>query len=53
MKLAAFVLTAIPLLIQLYSKKSQEEDYAKTLTELEDEFGVPKIKTYDFIVGEE
>ncbi|CAL8130330.1 unnamed protein product [Orchesella dallaii] len=50
MKLAAFVLGSIPLLIQLYSKQFQEEDKVSTLSELKNDLNLPRIKIYDFIV---
>ncbi|CAL8130344.1 unnamed protein product [Orchesella dallaii] len=50
MKLAAFILGSIPLLIQFYSKKYLEEDRLSTLTELENDLNLPRIKEYDFIV---
>ncbi|CAL8130334.1 unnamed protein product [Orchesella dallaii] len=50
MKLAAFVLGAIPLLIQLYTDQFQEDDKVSTLAELKNDLNLPRIKTYDFIV---
>ncbi|CAL8130342.1 unnamed protein product [Orchesella dallaii] len=50
MKLAALVLGSIPLLIQFYSRKYLEEDKVKSLTELENDLNLPRIKEYDFIV---
>ena len=51
MKLAAFVLGAISFAIRLYTQKQVAENLAVTLAELEGEGGIPKAKTYDFIVG--
>ncbi|CAL8130340.1 unnamed protein product [Orchesella dallaii] len=50
MKLAAFVLGSIPILIQFYARKYLEEDRVKTLTELDNDLNLPRIKEYDFIV---
>ncbi|ODM95746.1 Oxygen-dependent choline dehydrogenase [Orchesella cincta] len=50
MKLAAFVLGSIPLIIQFYARKYLEEDKAIVLTELENDLNLPRIKEYDFIV---
>ncbi|ODM88480.1 Oxygen-dependent choline dehydrogenase [Orchesella cincta] len=50
MKLAAFVFGAVPLIIQFYAKKYLEEDKVATLTELENDLNLPRIKEYDFIV---
>jgi len=51
MKWAAFVFTTVPLLIQFYAKRYQEQDNARALAELEEQHGVPQIKTYDYIIG--
>lgn len=51
MKLAAFLFGTVPLIIQFYAKKYAEDDLTETLNELEQDFGMPRIKTYDFIVG--
>jgi len=51
MKWAAFVLTSIPLIIQHYAERYEEQDKARTLAELEEQNGVPRIKTYDYIIG--
>ncbi|ODM66802.1 Oxygen-dependent choline dehydrogenase, partial [Orchesella cincta] len=50
MKLATFVLGTIPILIQFYYKKYIAEDKALTLTELENDLNLPRIKEYDFII---
>ncbi|ODM87919.1 Oxygen-dependent choline dehydrogenase [Orchesella cincta] len=49
MKLAAFVLGSIPLLIQFYARKYLDEDRINTLNELEKDLNLPRIKEYDFI----
>jgi len=51
MKLAAFVLGSIPILIQFYARKYLEEDRIATITELDGDLNLPRIKEYDFIVG--
>lgn len=51
MKLAAFLFGTIPLVINFYVKKYIEDDKAVTLRDLEGDFGIPRIKSYDFIVG--
>ncbi len=51
MNLADFVLGSIPLMLQLYSEMYRNTDYRSTMSELESEHNVPKMKTYDFIVG--
>jgi len=53
MKLAAFVLGAVPILIQFYAKKYLEQDKVATITELENDLNLPRIKEYDFIVGKQ
>ncbi|OXA44846.1 Oxygen-dependent choline dehydrogenase [Folsomia candida] len=50
MKLAAFLFGTIPLVINFYVKKYIEDDKAVTLRDLEGDFGIPRIKSYDFIV---
>jgi len=51
MKWAAFVFSTLPLLIQRYAERYQQQDNAATLDQLEEEHGVPRIKTYDYIIG--
>lgn len=51
MNVATFLLGSIPLLIQFYVNMYRETDLKSTMLELENEFNVPKIKNYDFIVG--
>lgn len=46
-----FLFSAIPLLIELFVKHDMREDLAKTIQELENDSNLPRIKTYDFIVG--
>lgn len=53
MELSRLVLGSISLLIQLYADKYRDDDFTKTLYELEDDLHFPKIKTYDFIVGKQ
>lgn len=51
MKLAAFIFSAVPLLVQFYAKKYLEDDKTLALTELGNDFGFPRIKAYDFVIG--
>ncbi len=51
MNVADFLLGSIPLLLQFYAEMYRESDYKSTMVELESERNVPKIKSYDFIVG--
>lgn len=51
MKLAAFIFGVTPLVINYYAKKYIEDDKEATLTEFENDFGLIRIKSYDFIVG--
>lgn len=51
MKLGSFVLSAVALTIQYYAEKYEKDDLARTLEELEGDFGLPRIKVYDYIVG--
>ena len=51
MKLAEFVYHLASTLIPLYAEQYLKEDFARALTESQNEFNVPSIKTYDFIVG--
>jgi hypothetical protein len=52
MRFVEFILQSIPLVISLYAKKYLDDDLAQTLVELENDSSLPRIKTYDFIVGE-
>lgn len=52
MKLGAFVLQAIPLIMSYYVKKYMDDDKAVALVDLESDFGIPRIASFDFIVGE-
>lgn len=52
MNVANFLWESIPLLLQLYANLYLKTDFDKTKVELETEFNVPKIKSFDFIVGE-
>ncbi|ODM90246.1 Glucose dehydrogenase [FAD, quinone] [Orchesella cincta] len=47
---AALCLWAVPLISQLLRQKYLEEDKLATLTELENDLNLPRIKEYDFIV---
>lgn len=51
MNVADFLLGSIPLLLQFYAELYRETDFKSTMLELESEFNVPVVKTYDFIVG--
>ena len=51
MKVVEFLIQSIPLLISLYAEKYQKDDLELTLNELENDSNVPRIQTYDFIVG--
>lgn len=51
MKLSSFVFGAIPLIIQYYAKKYMEDDKTIALQDLENDYGIPRIKSYDFIIG--
>ncbi len=51
MNLASFVLSGIPLLIQNYAEEYQKLDYSSTLADLEGDLGLPRVQSYDFIVG--
>lgn len=51
MKVAEFLLGSIPLLVQFYADLYRKIDFENTMLELESEFNVPKVKTYDFIIG--
>lgn len=53
MNLAAIILASITLLIQKYADYDKEEDYKITLSELKQDLNLPRIKTYDFIVGKD
>lgn len=51
MNVVDFFLGSIPLLLQFYAEMYRETDFKNTLLELENEYNVPKIKTYDFVIG--
>lgn len=51
MNVVDFFLGSIPLLLQFYAETYRETDFKSTLQELDKEFNVPKIKTYDFVIG--
>lgn len=48
---ADFLLSSIPLLLQFYAESYRETDFKNTMVELESQFNVPKVKTYDIIIG--
>lgn len=52
MNLTFFITASIALTIQKYADKYREEDLSKTLADLESDRSLPRIKTYDFIIGE-
>lgn len=52
MNIAEFFLGSIPLLLQFYAEMYRETDLKNTMVELESELNVPKVKSYDFIIGE-
>lgn len=52
MNLFSMLLASIAVLIQDYADYDKAEDYEKTLNELKPDLNFPRIKTYDFIVGE-
>lgn len=51
MNVVDFLLGSIPLLLQFYAEMYRETDFKNTMIELESESNVPKVNTYDFIVG--
>jgi hypothetical protein len=51
MYLSTFVVGSVGLIITLYSNYYQRVDLRKTLQDLERDLSLPRIKTYDFIVG--
>lgn len=52
MNFTTLILASINMLIQNYADYDKEFDYKKTLTDLKDDLGFPRIRVYDFIVGE-
>lgn len=52
MNLFSLILATITLLIQEYADYDKEEDHNKTLLELKRDLNFPRIKSFDFIVGE-
>src|SRR5271168_3090767 len=50
MNLATFIFVSVPLAIQFYSARYRQEDHSRTLQEVKTDFGVPRIRTFDFIV---
>lgn len=51
MNVLDFLWGSLPLLLEFYADLYLKTDFEKTMVELETESNVPKIKTYDFIVG--
>lgn len=51
MQLVNFILGSFSLLIQQYADYYQEQNLADTLTQLNNDLGLPCIQTYDYIVG--
>lgn len=51
MNIVNFLWNSIPLLLQLYADLYLKTDFEKTKAELETEYNVPKIKSFDFIIG--
>lgn len=52
MDLTTFVFAGLPVIIQQYADFYKKRDLEATLKELESDQGLPRIKEYDFIVGE-
>lgn len=50
-KLSLLVLTSASLMIKQYAEQYRKGDLDMTLTELEPDLSLPRIKTYDFIIG--
>lgn len=51
MNIANFLWESIPLLLQFYADLYLKTDFDETKVELENEYNVPKIKSFDFIIG--
>jgi hypothetical protein len=51
MNLVSFVLGSLPLIIRQYADHYKQLDLMSTLTELEGDLSLPRITTYDYIVG--
>jgi len=51
MNLFSFALGSVVLAIKLYADFYEKEDLELTLTELKNDASLPRIKTYDFIIG--
>jgi hypothetical protein len=51
MNLVSFVLGSFPLMIQQYVDHYKNLDLMSTLTELEGDLSLPRITTYDYIIG--
>jgi hypothetical protein len=52
MRIASFVLGSVALLIQHYADKYQQIDFTQTLAQLDADLNLPRIRQYDFIVGQ-
>lgn len=50
MNFTEFLLT-IPVLVNLYAEKYYQDDKIQSMVELADQFNVPQVKVYDFIIG--
>lgn len=50
MNFTEFLMT-IPVLVNLYAEKYYQDDKAQSMVELANEFNVPQVKVYDFIIG--
>lgn len=51
MKLLNFILQSFPLMIQQYADYYRETDLDTTLSQLSNDLSLPRIQTYDYIVG--
>lgn len=51
MLLSTFVLSSLAVVIKLYAEYYQLKDFNETLKDLEHDDSLPRIKTYDFIIG--
>lgn len=50
MNFTEFLLT-IPVLVNLYAEQYHQDDKTQTMVDLANEFNVPQINVYDFIIG--
>ena len=51
MNVSSFIFSALPLMIQQYADFYKERDFKATLEELRPDLSIPRIETYDFIIG--